>query len=173
VTPRVVLIGLPGTGKSTTGRRLAKILRVPFADSDDLVEAEAGRSVGEIFDAAGEAEFRRIEAVAIRSALSQFDGVLALGGGAVSVAATRDALVASGVVVVLLRAPVPTLVERVGDGRSRPLLSADPPGRLAALDEQRGPTYRDLASFVVDTEHRSPGKVAASVAARLHERARA
>ena len=172
MTPRAVLIGLPGTGKSTTGRRLAKILAVAFADSDDLVEAEAGRNVREIFSDAGEAEFRRIEAAAIRSALSQFDGVLALGGGALQAEETRAVLAGSGVAVVLLRAPIPTLVERVGDGRTRPLLFGDPPRRLAELDEQRGAAYRAVATFVVDTENRSPGKVAASVAARLHERAR-
>jgi shikimate kinase len=171
MTPRVVLVGLPGAGKSTTGRRLAKILAVPFADSDDLVEQSAGRSVRDIFRESGEHEFRRSEAAAVRAALSRFDGVLALGGGALALAETREAIAASGVVVVLLRAPVATLVKRVGDGRTRPLLAGDPPGRLAELADQREPTYRELATFVVDTEHCGPGKVAASVAARLRERA--
>jgi shikimate kinase len=172
VSPRVVLIGLPGTGKSTTGRRLAKILAVPFTDTDDLVEQAAGRSVREIFDSAGEAEFRRIEAAAITTALPALTGVLALGGGALTSAATRTAIAESGVEVVLLQAPLATLVDRVGDGHSRPLLSADPAARLAALAEQRAPVYRELATFVVETENRTPGKVAASVAARLYERAR-
>jgi shikimate kinase len=169
----VVLIGLPGAGKSTTGRRLAKILAVPFADSDDLVEEASGRSVREIFDSSGEAEFRRIEASALAASLPRFEGVLALGGGALTTPSTRTALAGSGAVVVLLRAPVPTLLERVGDARTRPLLTDDPPARLAALAEQREPVYRELATFVVDTENRTPGKVAASIAARLHERARA
>ena len=95
MTARVVLVGLPGAGKSTTGRRLAKILCVPFADSDDLVEARAGRSVRDIFATDGEAAFRALEAEAVADALTGFDGVLSLGGGAVLHPPTRAALVAS------------------------------------------------------------------------------
>lgn len=171
MTPKVVLVGLPGVGKSTTGRRLAKILAVPFADSDDLVERSAGRSVGDIFAEFGEVEFRRIEAAVVLSALSRFEGVLALGGGALTVASTRDTLAASGAPVVLLQAPIATLLVRVGDGRSRPLLADDPRSRLAALADQRRVLYREVATFVIDTEHRTPGNVAASVAARLNDRA--
>lgn len=173
MTPTVVLVGLPGAGKSTTGRRLAKILRVPFTDSDDLVEQSTGRNVRDIFAESGEAEFRRIEATTVIAALSQGEGVLALGGGALTLAVTRESLAASGVPVVLLAAAIPTLLKRVGDGHTRPLLADDPPGRLATLADQREPLYREAATFVIDTEHRSPGKVAASVAARLHEQARA
>ncbi|PZS13142.1 MAG: shikimate kinase [Pseudonocardiales bacterium] len=170
MTPRVVLVGLPGAGKSTTGRRLAKILKVPFADSDDLVEHSAGRSVRELFAEAGEDEFRRIEATTVASALSQFEGVLALGGGALALISTRQALADSGVPVVLLRASLSTLVVRVGDGRTRPLLAGDPAARLAALAPVRDPLYREVATFTVETEHRTPGRVAAAIAARLHER---
>jgi shikimate kinase len=171
MTPKVVLVGLPGSGKSTTGRRLAKILVVAFADSDDLIEKQTGRGVRDIFAESGEAEFRRIEAATIAAALSSFDGVLALGGGALTTAATRDALTAAAVPVVLLQAPLTTLIRRVGDGHTRPLLADDPPNRLAALVEQREPLYRQAATLVVGTEHRTPGQVAATVAARLHERA--
>jgi shikimate kinase len=171
MTPKVVLVGLPGSGKSTTGRRLAKILVAPFADSDDLIEKQTGRAVRDIFGESGEAEFRRIEAATVASALSSFDGVLALGGGALTVAATREALLASAVPVVLLRAPLTTLIRRVGDGHARPLLADDPPGRLAALADEREPLYREVATLVVDTQRRTPGQVAATVAARLHERA--
>lgn len=171
MTPKVVLVGLPGSGKSTTGRRLAKILGVPFADSDDLIEQQTGRGVRDIFAGSGEVEFRRIEAATVLSALSSFDGVLALGGGALTVSTTREALLASGVAVVLLQAPVATLIRRVGDGRTRPLLADDPPARLATLAEQREPLYREVATLVVDSERRTPGQVAATVAARLHERA--
>ena len=91
MTPRAVLIGLPGTGKSTTGRRLAKILAVAFADSDELVEQSTGRSVPELIDTDGESAFRELEADAVARALADFDGVLALGGGAVMTARTRAA----------------------------------------------------------------------------------
>ncbi|MEO6886357.1 MAG: shikimate kinase [Jatrophihabitantaceae bacterium] len=170
MTVKVVLIGLPGSGKSTTGRRLAKILAVPFADSDELVEAATGRHVRELFATAGEDGFRELETAAIATALERFDGVLALGGGAVLSAKTRAALEASAVPIVLLQAPLPTLAIRVGDGRTRPLLAADPPGRLATLATEREPLYAALATMTVQTENRTLGQVAAHIAAKLHER---
>ena len=170
MSPRVVLVGLPGTGKSTTGRRLAKILGVAFADSDELVEAEAGTTVAAVFAGPGEPAFRAAEQAAIAHALEHFDGVLALGGGALGAAATRAAIAACGVVVVHLRATIDTLGARVGDARTRPLLAGDPAVRLAELAAQRAPLYAEIATLAVDTDGRTPGQVAATVAARLHER---
>jgi shikimate kinase len=170
MTPRVVLVGLPGTGKSTSGRRLAKILGVPFADSDDLVEASAGCSVAEIFAGSGEEAFRAAESAAIAAALADFPGVLALGGGAVTVPGTRAALEHAAVPVVALRARIDTLSSRVGDGQTRPLLADDPGRRLMQLERERAALYERLATFTVDTDDRTPGQVAAVVAARLHDR---
>ena len=169
MTPRAVLVGLPGAGKSTTGRRLAKILAVPFADADELIEAAQGRSVRAIFAEEGEAAFRVLEQEAIIAALTSFDGVLSLGGGALSSAETRAALLASDVPVVFLEAPVATLVARVGDGRTRPLLTEDPERRLTALADQRRPLYVEVAKLHVDTASRTPGQVASLIAARLHD----
>jgi shikimate kinase len=170
MTPRVVLVGLPGAGKSTSGRRLAKILCVAFADSDDLVEAAEQRTVPEIFAQSGEAEFRAAECRAVTAALAEgFDGVLSLGGGALTYEPTRTAISASGVAVAVLHAPLETLLVRVGDGRSRPLLADDPSSRLARLAAERQPIYDSVATLRVDTEHRTPGQVAAHIAARLHE----
>ncbi|HEY8301281.1 MAG TPA: shikimate kinase [Jatrophihabitans sp.] len=170
MTPRVVLIGLPGTGKSTSGRRLAKIMCVPFVDSDELVEAAEGRSVAEIFATGGEAAFRTAEHAAIAACLAgDFDGVLSLGGGAVTHAPTRAAVVACGVPVAMLRAELATLLARVGDGRTRPLLAADPQARLQALAAERTPIYEALATLIADTDGRTPGQVAAHVAARMHQ----
>ncbi len=169
MTPKVVLVGLPGTGKSTTGRRLAKILAVPFADTDELVEAATGTPVPALFAEAGEARFRAAEQAAIVQALDDFEGVLALGGGALGSADTRAALAAAAVPVVQLRARLDTLGARVGDGRTRPLLAGDPQGRLAVLAAERGATYAALATMTVDTDGRTPGQVAATIAARLHE----
>lgn len=170
MTPKVVLVGLPGAGKSTSGRRLAKILGVPFADSDDLVEQAAGRTVREIFDRSGESAFRAAEGAAVTSALSEFDGVLALGGGALTPETTREAVRRSGVDVAYLRTTLETLAGRIGDGRTRPLLAVDPAGRLAELAAAREPVYAELASITVDTDGRSAGQVAATIAARLHDR---
>jgi shikimate kinase len=169
MAPRVVLVGLPGVGKSSTGRRLAKILAVPFADSDDLVEAADGRPVPLIFTEAGEETFRAAESAAVTAALASFDGVLSLGGGALGHPATRSAIGDSAVPVVQLRAALSTLGLRVGDGRSRPLLADGPLERLAELARERGPLYAAVATFSVDTDGRTPGQVAATVAARLHD----
>jgi shikimate kinase len=127
--------------------------------------------VHEIFATDGETAFRSAEADAVRLAIHDFDGVLALGGGALTTPATRAALASSGAPVVLLRAPVDTLLVRVGDGRTRPLLADDPAARLASLADEREPAYRDVATFSIDTTNRTPGQVAAQIAARLHERA--
>jgi shikimate kinase len=171
VTPKVVLVGLPGAGKTTTGRRLAKMLAVPFADSDDLVEHATGQTVREIFAVSGEAEFRAQEAAAIAVALRDFDGVLSLGGGALTRPETRAALSESGVAVVLLLASVRTLRGRVGDAHTRPLLAGDTTARLRELADERAPLYESVATLTVRTEKRTPGQAAAVIAARLHERA--
>ncbi|MBN9620013.1 MAG: hypothetical protein J0H43_09820, partial [Actinobacteria bacterium] len=84
--------------------------------------------------------------------------------------ATRAAIAASAVPVVVLRASVDVLLTRVGDAGTRPLLAGDPSGRLAVLAAERAPVYDELAAFAVDTDGRTPGQVAASIAARLHER---
>jgi len=169
MAPRVVLVGLPGAGKSTSGRRLAKILCVPFADSDDLIEAAEGRTVREIFTGSGEDVFRAAEHAAIMSCLAgDFDGVLSLGGGALTHEPTRRAVIESGVTVAVLHAPMDTLVARVGDARTRPLLRDDPPARLAELAAARQPGYDEVATISVDTDERSPGQVAAHIASRLH-----
>jgi shikimate kinase len=169
MSPRAVLVGLPGTGKTTAGRLLAQRLGVPFADSDELVEARAGRSVREIFDRDGERAFRTAEADAIAAALHEFGGVLALGGGAILATATRAALAASDAPVVLLRADLPVLLRRLGTAHERPLLAADPPGRLAALAAQREPLYRSVATLVVDAGRDGAAEVAAAIADALAE----
>jgi shikimate kinase len=170
MTPKVVLVGLPGAGKSTTGRRLANILAVPFNDSDDLVEAATGESVEAIFASAGEPAFRAAEQAAIIGALTEFEGVLSLGGGALGNATTRETIAGSGAPVVLLRATLDTLGARVGDAHTRPLLADDPPTRLAVLAAERTAVYDELSTFAVDTDGKTPGQVAATIAARLYER---
>lgn len=158
--PRVVLVGLPGAGKSSVGVRLARRLGVRFADSDQLVTRAAGRSATEIFAADGEPAFRALEAAAIDRALADFDGVLALGGGAVTTESVRRRLAEAGVPVALLTAGRQDLLRRIGRTRHRPLLAGDPAGRLAELETARGALYRQVATVVVDTARRTPAGVA-------------
>jgi len=172
MTPRAVLIGLPGVGKSTVGRLLANALAVPFADSDDLVEQLAGRGVAEIFSQDGEPAFRQLEASAIGHALTTFDGVLALGGGAVGTAEVRQALLSSPAPVLLLTAELADLLDRVGSTRHRPLLADDPATRLAELRTIREPLYRQLATASYDTTGRPVEQVVAELQAKLAQASR-
>jgi shikimate kinase len=160
VAPRALLIGLPGTGKSSVGRRLAERLETEFADTDSMIERRSRRTISRIFAEDGEAAFRALEADVVGEALQGFPGVLALGGGAVLTESTRTAIVASGVPVVLLRTQLATLTRRIGNATNRPLLAADPARRLAELAAARDSAYRSLATFTVDTERRSAARVA-------------
>src|SRR4029077_2691567 len=111
--PKGVLIGLPRTGKSRGGGRVAERLGIQFADSDSMIEIRAGRTIPRIFAEDGEPAFRQLEASVIAEALTAFSGVLALGGGAVLTESTRQAIVATGIPVVLLHTQLVTLANRV------------------------------------------------------------
>lgn len=145
----MVLVGLPGAGKTSAGRRSARRLDVAFADSDSLIEARAGATISDLFAGQGEAAFRAVEAEVIAEALHTFDGVIALGGGAVTTPAVRDALRDSGVLVVHLVTTFASALARVGDGSSRPLLHGDPAGRLAVLEQERTPLYEAVSTVQV------------------------
>lgn len=164
---RAVLVGLPGVGKSTVGAALARRLGCEFADSDDLVIHMAGRTPGQIILDDGEAAFRDVEATVIADTLLDFDGVLALGGGAITTESVRDALRDSGVPVVLLTASVEELVARIGSTSHRPLLAGDTAARLEQLSAEREALYTALATETVDTDSASVDEIAAEVAARL------
>lgn len=122
--PAAVLIGPPGSGKSTAGRLLADRLGLPFRDTDADVEAAAGKSVSDVFVEDGEERFRELEAEAVRSALADHPGVLALGGGAILHEATQELL--AGHRVVYLQVGLDQAVRRVGLASARPLLVLNP-----------------------------------------------
>lgn len=163
--PRVVLIGPPGSGKTTVGQLVADELGVAFRDTDLDVEAVAGKPVGEIFVDDGEEHFRVLEHDAVRAALTGHDGVLALGGGAVMNAVTRELL--AGHTVVYLRVGLSDAVQRVGLGQARPLLVLNPRSQLRKLMEKRRPVYEGLASFSADTDGREPADIAAEIVKSL------
>ena len=147
----LVLIGLMGAGKTTVGRECARRLGRTFVDTDDVVVDTAHMTVEQIFAEGGEPRFREIEHDVVADVCaSPAPLVIACGGGTVLDAENRRALRAAGVVV-WLRAPAPTLLERVGDGSSRPLLRGDPAGALARLERLREPAYDAAAHLCVDT----------------------
>lgn len=169
--PRLVLVGPPASGKTTVGTAVAQLLGLPFRDTDSDVEHAAGSAVADLFVQHGEAHFRALEEQAVARALAEHDGVLALGGGAVTSAATRALLVdhgRSGGVVVWLDVDLPSAAKRVGLSRDRPILGVNPRAMLRQMLEARAPLYAEVATVTVPTGGREPGDVAADVAAAVH-----
>jgi shikimate kinase len=166
MAPKAVLIGLPGSGKSTIGRRLAKALGLSLLDTDTAIEDTTGRSIADIFAADGEQEFRRIEEDVIRSALQSHHGVLSLGGGAVTTPGVRDAL--AGHTVIYLEISATEGVRRTGGTTVRPLLAGpDRSEKFKALMSERVPLYRRVATMRVNTNRRNPGAVVRYIVDRL------
>lgn len=158
MSPVVVLVGPPGAGKTTVGLLLAERLGLAFRDTDRDVERVAGCSISDIFVEQGEPAFRALERAAVRAALADHHGVLALGGGAVLADEVRTLL--SGHRVVFLDVSLSAGVERVGLNRSRPLLAVNPRAELARMLIERRPLYEQVATMTLDTESRTPAEIA-------------
>jgi shikimate kinase len=168
--PLVVLVGPPSSGKTTVGSALAAALGVPFRDTDHDVAAETGTSIADLFVTEGEPHFRALEERAVARALAEHDGVLALGGGAVTSAATRRLLVEhgrNGVVVVWLDVDLHSAAKRVGLSRDRPILGVNPRAMLRHMLETRAPLYGEVATLTVHTGKRGPADVVAEVLAAI------
>ncbi len=166
MAPRLVVIGPPGSGKTTTARAVAKLLRVPFDDTDAAVERRAGKRIADIFVDDGEPAFRELERSEVTRLLVEAAGVLALGGGSVIDPRTEADLV--GHVVVFLDVGIADAAKRVGFAASRPLLAINPRAQWTALMATRRPVYERAATFTVDTAGRSADDVAREVVERLH-----
>ncbi|AUM15275.1 shikimate kinase [Rhodococcus ruber Chol-4] len=166
MTPRAVLIGPPGAGKSTIGRRLAQALDLPLLDTDAEIERTTGRTIPDIFGTDGEPAFRRIEEEVVADALARHDGIVSLGGGAILSERTRALL--QGRTVIYLEISVAEGLRRTGTNTTRPLLAgADPAAKYRELMRRRRPLYRQAATIRVRTDGRSPGRVVQQVLAKL------
>ena len=160
-----MLVGPPGSGKSTVGRLVAERLGVGCRDTDAEVEAAAGMPAADIFVDRGEEHFRALERAAVRRALREHGGVLVVGSGAVLDPATRALLGRHP--VLFLTVSLSDAVKRLGLARDRPVALGNPRGQLLGLLRDREPLYTEVATATVDTGGRTPAEVAAAVLATL------
>jgi shikimate kinase len=161
LTPLIVLVGPMGSGKSTVGELLAERLGVPYRDTDADIVAAQGREIADIFVDEGELYFRELERQAVRAAVAEHPGVLALGGGAILDDSTRELL--AGLPVVYLSLDVEEAVRRVGLNQARPLLAVNPRRQWRELMDARRHLYTEVARVVVATDDRTPEEVAQAV----------
>jgi shikimate kinase len=163
----IVLVGVPGAGKTTVGKLLAKELGRKFFDSDQVIEARAGKSVSDIFTEDGEPAFRKIEHDVIVELLESQDVVLALGGGSLGNEDTRSKV--KNATAVWLVTGLAQAVDRVGMNRNRPLLLGNVRGQLADLMSAREPLYKEVATIGVDTSKLIPAEVVSEIVNELEK----
>lgn len=159
MTPRIILIGPPGAGKTSIGRALARALHLAFADTDTLIEADQGKSISQIFIEDGEPLFRQIEERICLDALSEEDGVLSLGGGAVLTESVHDSIQKCRADVIFLDVSLKVAAPRIGFNRDRPLLLNNPRAQWQNLMEARRPIYESLATLIFDVEDRTVNQI--------------
>jgi shikimate kinase len=166
--PTLVLVGPPGSGKTTVGRVLARRLDVGFTDADAVIVERIGKPIADMFLQDGEDAFRLLEREVVAEALTSTDGVLALGGGSVLAAETRERLRSHR--VVHLTVGLADGLRRTGMSTARPLLAGvNPRATFKALLDARAPLYREVATVEVDTVRRSANQVARAVLEAIGE----
>lgn len=163
----MVLVGAPGSGKTTVGQALAERLGVEFRDTDTDIETAAGESISDIFVVHGEAAFRTLETAAVADALAEHTGVLALGGGAVLDPITRQRLADHR--VAWLRVGLHAAASRAGLSVARPLLLGNVRATMKGLLDARNPVYAEVATMTVDTDGRAVDEVVTTIADSLRD----
>jgi shikimate kinase len=152
---RVVLIGAPGSGKSTVGPALAKVLALDFIDTDQLIEEREGKAITDIFVVDGEPHFRAVELETLKDVLTMQDVVISLGGGAPISDLAQQLINSSESTVIFLDVSLATAAPRVGFNRDRPLLLGNPRAQWQALSDKRRPIYEALADVSIKVDDMS------------------
>lgn len=159
----VILIGPPGSGKSSVGKALSQRLRLSFADTDTLVEEHCRKSISEIFIEDGEPFFREVERTVVLNQIAVGMGVLSLGGGSVLDPLSQQALSSTNAPIVFLDVSLASASPRVGFNRDRPLLLGNPRAKWQELMNIRRPIYEGLADITVLTDGLSPTQVSQKI----------
>ena len=164
---RIVLIGAPGSGKSTVGMALAAHLQWPFVDTDALIELKESKKITDLFGDNGEEYFRHVEFETLKEVLEETSAVISLGGGAPISQPAQDALVASDSTIVFLDVTLATAAPRVGFNRDRPLLLGNPRAQWQALSDQRRPIYEKLATQSIKVDDMTVDEIIAIIESNL------
>ena len=167
MSPRLVFVGAPGSGKTTIGKQVAQKLSVDFIDVDNEIEMDEKTTISDIFVKKGEDHFRQLEITKISELLNSFNGVLSLGGGSVLDETTRQALAIAP--VVWLKVSSGDASSRVGLGLSRPVLMGNVRSTLVKLLEERTPLYEEVADWEIDTSKKSIEEVVQEVLLQTSE----
>jgi shikimate kinase len=160
---RIVLIGAPGSGKSTVGAALSRKLALDFVDTDQLIEVREGKAITDIFVVDGEPYFRAVELETLKQVLKMSNVVISLGGGAPISEQAQQELRSSDSMVVFLDVSLATAAPRVGFNRDRPLLLGNPRAQWQALSDKRRPIYEALAEMSIKVDDMSVDEIASAI----------
>lgn len=164
---KIVLIGPPGAGKTSIGKALAKELKLSFVDSDTEIERVSNKKISEIFIDEGEAIFRKIEVEVVTKLLSEFEGVISLGGGAPINPEIQGFLTDAAYPVVFIDVSISQAANRIGFNKDRPLLLINPRQQWLQLMSERRPIYEKLANTTISSDNHKPSEVARKITDRI------
>lgn len=170
MTEKVVLIGPPGAGKTSIGKALSKELNLPFVDSDAEIEKLIGKKISEIFVEEGEESFRKIEVKVVKNLLSEFKGVIALGGGAPINLDIQDLLSKANYPVIFVDVSIAQAANRIGFNKDRPLLLINPRQQWLSLMSERRPIYEKIATSTVSSDNHKPSEVAKIISEKIESK---
>ncbi|KGA11055.1 MAG: hypothetical protein GM48_0275 [actinobacterium acIB-AMD-7] len=167
MTKKIVLIGPPGAGKTSIGKALSKELELAFIDSDAEIERISGKTISEIFVDQGEVVFRKTEVETVTRILAEFEGVVALGGGAPINPEIQKVLLNSEYPVIFIDVSISQAANRIGFNKDRPLLMINPRQQWLHLMSERRPIYEKLATITVSSDNSKPAEVAKTITDKI------